>query len=391
MATTTSGTTDGGDGGFDERIARPGLEGVVVAETRLSEVDGVRGRLVIAGHDVEVLAQGAGFEAACALLWNGRLPDAAEQRRLARALGEARVRAFARLPALGDALHAGGGMDALRAAVAHVSLPPGASAEDEAVELTAAVAVYAAAWGWLRAGLAPVAPEAALPHAADYLRMARLGAHPGRPPSAAEAAGMERYLVTVIDHGLNASTFAARVVASTGSDAVSAVVAAIGALKGPLHGGAPGPVLDMLDAVGALDATGIDAWLRGELAAGRRIMGMGHRIYRVRDPRAAVLERTVGELAAAGAGGERLTRARELERRAEALLAEKQPKRALKANVEFYTAVLLETLGIARAAFTPTFAVGRVAGWCAHVTEQRNKGRLIRPTSRYVGPLPVPR
>jgi citrate synthase len=173
---------------------------------------------------------------------------------------------------------------------------------------------------------------------------------------------------------------------------VSAVVAAIGALKGPLHGGAPGPVLDMLDAVGP---EGPRAWIERELDAGRRIMGMGHRIYRVRDPRAAVFERQAQELARAmAARGDaegshvlaRLTLAREVEREAEAALARRHPERPLKANVEFFTAVLLEAIGLPRDAFSPTFAVGRVAGWCAHAIEQRERGRLIRPTSRYIGP-----
>jgi citrate synthase len=211
----------------------------------------------------------------------------------------------------------------------------------------------------------------------------------GAPPSSAEAAALDAYLVTVADHGLNASTFAARVVASTGSDAVSAVVAALGALKGPLHGGAPGPVLDMLDAIGAADRA--RPWLEAELAAGRRIMGMGHRIYRVRDPRAFVLERALAGLEAedggrAGRGGARVRLAREVEAAAEALLGARHAARPIKANVEFYTAVLLEALGLDRAAFSPMFAVGRVAGWVAHVVEQRRTGRLIRPAARYVGP-----
>jgi citrate synthase len=208
----------------------------------------------------------------------------------------------------------------------------------------------------------------------------------GAEPDAARAAALDAYLVTVADHGMNASTFTARVVASTGSDLISALAAAIGALKGPLHGGAPGPVLDMLDAIGE-PARG-EAWLEGELLAGRRIMGMGHRIYRVRDPRAAVLERAVEALAASGAGGTRLALARAVERAAEGVLRARHPDRPLRANVEFYTAVLLDALGLAREAFSPTFAVGRAAGWCAHVAEQRVVGRLIRPASRYVGPAP---
>jgi citrate synthase len=212
-----------------------------------------------------------------------------------------------------------------------------------------------------------------------------------RGAAAAPAAqALDAYLVTVIDHGMNASTFTARVVASTGSDLVSSIVAAIGALKGPLHGGAPGPVLDMLDAIG--EPSRAEAWLEAEIGAGRRLMGMGHRIYRVRDPRAAVLERALGELEGSGVRATsapgRLSLARAVERAAEGVLAKKHPDRALKANVEFYTAVLLDAVGLPRTLFSPTFAVGRSAGWCAHVAEQRAHGRLIRPASRYVGKMP---
>jgi citrate synthase len=349
-----------------------GLEGVVVADTRLSEVDGERGRLVVAGRDIEALTGSASFEEVCGLLW-----EIADREAVRAAIAEGRARAFERLSTLGDALDRDDGMDALRASVAHLSEPAGF---DTPARITGAVAVYAAAWARLRAGQRPVAPDPSLGHAADYLRMIRGDAPP------ALALGMDAYLVTVADHGMNASTFAARVVASTGSDRISAVVAGIGALKGPLHGGAPGPVLDMLDAIGAPDRAA--AWIEAELVAGRRIMGMGHRIYRVRDPRAAVLERATLALEQAGVSTGRLALARAVERAAEGALKAKYPDRPLAANVEFYTAVLLDTLGLDRASFTPTFAVSRVAGWCAHIEEQRRVGRLIRPASRYVGPAP---
>lgn len=363
-----------------------GLEGVVVADTRLSDVDGGRGRLVVRGHDIEALALAHDFEAVCALLWGGTLPDAAAHAALRAALGRGRMRAFARLPSLGDALAADDAMDALRAALAH--LRAGAIAADELkTDLTAAVAVFAAAWARRRAGRPAVAPDPALGHAADYLRMA--GAHDDAGGARAQA--LDAYLVTAADHGMNASTFTARVVASTHSDAVSAVVAAIGALKGPLHGGAPGPVLEMLDAIGQPEHAA--TWIARELAAGRRIMGMGHRVYRVRDPRAAVLERAVERLrgaGAAGAGGARLELARAVESVAVASLGERRPERRLAANVEFYTAVILDAVGLPPALFSATFAVARVAGWLAHIDEQLAGGRLIRPASRYVGPMPQP-
>jgi citrate synthase len=354
-----------------------GLEGVVVADTALSDVDGERGQLVIAGERVEALAGPVPFEAVCARLWtlaDGRPRDPTEVRA---ALGQGRARAFDRIERLGGALEMVDGMDALRAALAQLD---GARADE--VTITAAAAVFAAAWARRRAGGAPVPPEADAGHAADYLRMAR-----GERPSEAQAAALDAYLVTVSDHGMNASTFTARVVTSTGSDPVSATVAAVGALKGPLHGGAPGPVLDMLDRIA--DEGAAARWLSGELAAGRRIMGMGHRIYRVRDPRAFVLERALGVLERAdGRPNPRLGLARAVERAAEALLRERHPDRPLRANVEFYTALLLEAVGLDRACFSTTFAVGRTAGWLAHAAEQRRTGRLIRPSSRYVGPPP---
>jgi citrate synthase len=356
-------------------IVAEGLEGVVVTRTALSDVDGERGRLIIAGHDVEALAGRASFEDVCALLWDGALPDAAGAERARQALAEGRARAFQELPRVRPALETPDAMDALRGAV---GMLPAAFAEPHLV--TGALGVFVAAHARIAAGLAPIAPDARASQAADLLCM--LGLHDDGP----RARGLDAYLVTVVDHGLNASTFAARVVASTGSDLLSAVVAALGALKGPLHGGAPGPVLDMLDAVGAPERA--EAWLEGELAAKRRIMGMGHRVYRVRDPRAAVLEQATLELERAGVSTGRLALARAVEKAARGVLAARHPSRPLHANVEFYTAVLLDTVGIPRTHFTATFAAARVAGWCAHVAEQRRVGRLIRPSSLYVGPQP---
>ncbi len=344
----------------------PGLEGVIAAETTLSHVDGEAGELIIAGDSVETLARTTTFEALCAKLWH---VDAVS-------LGEARVKAWSLRGGLGDALSAREGMDALRAALAH--LPAGA----DATLVTAATAVYACAWSRRSQGLDPLPPDASITHAGDVLRML------GLEPSEARTRGLNTYLVTVSDHGMNASTFTARVIASTQSDLVSAVVGAVGALKGPLHGGAPGPVLDMLDAVGRPERA--EGWLERELGAGRRVMGMGHRIYRVRDPRAAVLEQAVERLERDGSvTSARLPLARAVERVATRVLAARYPDRSLQANVEFYTAVLLDALGLDRRFFTPAFAIGRVAGWCAHVAEQKASGRLIRPGSRYVGPVPV--
>jgi citrate synthase len=375
------------ENGITASHAAGGLEAVVAADTWLSEVDGEAGRLIIAGFEVGDLAANAGFEQAFARLWIEATRDDRSAVELEKAfrsgLGSARVRAFERLDRLGDALGASDGMDALRAAVAHLR-PTGDPLRDS-LDAVGAIAVYAAASHRLRAGGAPIAPDPGAAHAGDYLRMVR-----GEPATALSARALDAYLVTVIDHGMNASTFAARVVASTGSDLISAVVAGIGALKGPLHGGAPGPVLDMLEAVG--DERRAAAWIAGELSAGRRIMGMGHRIYRVRDPRAEVLERAVRSLEAEATDRDtahKLALARAIEEEAVRALSARYPGRRLCANVEFYTAVLLDALGLPRELFTPTFAASRAAGWCAHIEEQRRTGRLIRPASHYVGRMPA--
>ncbi|MDP8959722.1 MAG: citrate synthase/methylcitrate synthase, partial [Actinomycetota bacterium] len=211
-----------------------GLEGIVVAETALSDIDGEQGRFAIRGYPIEELVRARTFEEVCELLWHARLPEGAERSRLERGLGQARAEAFQRLETLGDALEAPAPMDALRAALAHLFMSSSGDRPDFTT-ITASVAVYGAAWARRRAGQPLVPPDPGLPHAADYLR-----AVTGEAPSEAPARALDAYLVTVAEHGMNASTFAARVVASTGSDAVSAVVSAVGALKGPLHGGAPG-------------------------------------------------------------------------------------------------------------------------------------------------------
>lgn len=350
-----------------------GLEGVVVAETLISDVDGELGRLVIAGADVEQLALNTTYEEAVrrVLVAGGAAPEALD---VAPSLSRARVDAFELLPRLGDALALPDAMDALRTSLGHLRT----TGDDlrDAIGALGAAPVVVGAWNRARTGAAPIAPDATLGHAADYIRMTT-----GTTPSIDAARALDAYLVTVIDHATNASTFAARVIASTQSDLISAVVGAVGALKGPLHGGAPGPVLDMLDAIGTPENA--ETWILAELAAGRRIMGMGHRVYRVRDPRAAVLETAVRPLAS-----KRLDLARAVETAAAKILREKKPDRPLAANVEFYTAVLLDAVGLPREQFAATFATSRIAGWSAHVLEQRRTNKLIRPASRYLGSLP---
>jgi citrate synthase len=224
----------------------------------------------------------------------------------------------------------------------------------------------------------PVDPDPELGHAANYLYMLT-----GEVPGAEFTRALDTYLTTVSDHGMNASTFAARVIVATRSDFVSAIVGAIGALKGPLHGGAPGPALDVVFEIG--DASRAEAFLREKLGRGERLMGFGHRIYRVRDPRADVLAAAAERLYTTDGDRELYELALDVEQTALRLLAEHKPGRNLQTNVEFYTALLLHGLGLSTQLFTPTFAVGRVAGWTGHCFEQRALDRLIRPQSVYVG------
>jgi citrate synthase len=354
-----------------------GLEGVVAAETVLSEVDGEAGRLLIRGRTLDEIAGRWPFESVIGLLWSGFFPDAPED--LAPRLGEARRAVFAEVDALDETLVSRTTVEAVRALIAR--LPDGDDL-DLALRLVAAPAVFTAAVARRQAGQAPIPPDPTLGHAADILRMTR-----GAGASPAEIAALDAYLATVSDHGLNASTFAARVVASTRAGLTSAVLAGLSALKGPLHGGAPGPIIEMLDEIGS--AANARAWLEGALDRGDRLMGFGHRVYRVRDPRADALKRAVAALAAGSvAAPGRLALAEAVEVAALAILRERKPGRSLQTNVELYTALLLEALAFPPGAFTCVFGMGRAAGWIAHAREQLAGGRLVRPQSRYVGPRP---
>jgi citrate synthase len=352
----------------------PGLDDVVAAETVLSHVDGAGGRLIVRGFELEEIADRS-FEAVVALLWNGLTPHPATEEAVRIALGAARPAAFA---AVGPLLPVTDRLSPIEALRLLLSALADADTTPHHVMAIAAVPVFVAAIARRRQGHAPIAPDAALGHAQDFLRMLH-----GENASAAHVRALETYLVTVADHGLNASTFAARVIASTRAGLFSAVVGALCAFKGPLHGGAPGPVLDMLDAIGSFD--NIRPWLADALARDERLMGFGHRMYRVRDPRADVLKATASALR----GGEnRIRFAEAVEAQALELLAQHRPGRKLDTNVEFYTALVLEALAIPRDSFTNVFAIGRVAGWSAHVLEQERIDRLIRPQSRYIGPEP---
>jgi citrate synthase len=271
-------------------------------------------------------------------------------------------------------------MDALRMAAGALSLAEGAGADprEDAALLVAAFPTIVAAYQRLLRGEEPLEPREDLGHAANFLYLLT-----GEEPAPERARGLETYLNTVSDHGLNASTFTARVIVSTQSDLISAVTGAVGALKGPLHGGAPGPALDMVFEIGTAERA--EAVLREKLDRGERLMGFGHRVYRVRDPRADVLAAAAERFYRHGGDEGLYALARSVEATALRLLRERKPDRPLDTNVEFYTALLLHGLGFPTGLFTPIFAVGRVAGWTAHALEQLATGRLIRPQSEYVG------
>lgn len=353
-----------------------GLDGVPAAETVLSHVDGERGELIIAGERVADLAGKSSFEGVTARLWNGATGQSLSEANVRASLGAARECAFVRLLQLLPATRGLSIVDGFRAAVAGLR---GENGLDHEATIVGAFPVIAGALVQQARGSDPVAPDPNISHAADTLRMLR-----GRKVESREVAALDAYLVTVCDHGMNASTFATRVVASTQADLFAAVTAGYCALTGPLHGGAPEPVLEMLDAIGTRER--IKPWVNDALGRGERLMGFGHRVYRVRDPRADVLKAAIERLAADGAD---LPFAGEVEAYIRQALRQKNPDRPLETNVEFFTAILLDALAIPRQAFTPIFAVARAAGWTAHALEQRRTGRLIRPSSSYVGPIPA--
>ncbi|NVB37392.1 citrate synthase/methylcitrate synthase [Pseudenhygromyxa sp. WMMC2535] len=358
----------------------PGLEGVFVANTRLSRVEGEEGRLTLAGYAVDAIAPAVEFEAMVHLLWHDRLPDPDELASLRADMAAARELDPATLALLRRAAERGvAPIEALRMGLASLGL--GEVSRERAL---ACVPVLVACYSRLRAGLEPIAPDRSPGQgvAAEFLR-----ASTGEAPSPAQVRALSTYLNAVSDHGFNASTFTARIIASTQAPLLAAIEGALAALTGPLHGGAPGPALEALLALrergGDLDAE-TRRWAAAKIDAGERIMGFGHRVYRTRDPRADVLGAAASELLA---GGQLYEDARVHERAVLEVLAARKPGRTLATNVEFYTALLLHGLGFDADIFTCVFAIGRVAGWTAHYAEQAREGRLIRPRAGYCGAL----
>ncbi|MBV9691961.1 MAG: citrate synthase/methylcitrate synthase [Ktedonobacteraceae bacterium] len=369
MSTTTSETPS-------HKESKGGLEGIVAATTALSKVEGTAGRLIYCGYTIHDLARKTSFEEVMHLLWFGHLPNHKELSDFKLALVAERTMPPMVMQVLRDLPASTEPMDALRTAVSAwgaISIKGHPSIE-QALAVTARFPLFLAAFHRLRRGQEPLESRSELDHAANYLYLLT-----GQVPKDEYIKGLNAYLVLLADHGMNASTFTARVVASTEADIVSAIVAAIGALKGPLHGGAPSKVLDMLNAIGMVDNA--DSWLHNALAHGERLMGFGHRVYKTEDPRAEEL-REMSRLA----DPQGFVLARHVEELALALLEEQKPGRRLYTNVEFYSAVLLAAVGLIGDLFTPTFAMSRVVGWTAHILEQVHHNRLIRPEADYIGP-----
>jgi citrate synthase len=365
-----------------------GLEGVVAAETSVGSVRGLEGFYHYRQYSAIELAQHRSFEDVWRLLFDGELGGPEEAERFEREVAPLRALP-AGVSALIDQIVAAGPaappLDQLRTAVSLLGASEGFRAtrdlgrseiRRDCLRVCAAVpTLVAALW---RAGRGEEAVEAreGLGFAANYLYMLF-----GEEPSPLHARAIERYLISTIDHGLNASTFTARVVTSTGADVAAAVVAGIAALSGPLHGGAPSRALDTLDAIGTPDRA--DAFIREAVERGDRIMGFGHRVYKTLDPRSEMMREVAEEI-----GGPLVDFAEQVEQTVVRVLDEMKPGRQLYTNVEFYAGVVMELCGIPRELFTPTFAVSRAVGWCAHLLEQAADNRIIRPSSRYVGPPP---
>ncbi|MGZ4482328.1 MAG: citrate synthase [Gaiellales bacterium] len=351
-----------------------GLEGVVAAETTISLVDGQAGRLLYRGYEIGDLAAHGSYDRVVGLLLDGEWP-AADDMLPAATLSKTVLGALRDLPS------AAAPLDALRTGISawgaerRLEFPPTAESARELIALAPAVV---GAFARLRSGQPPVDPGRSA-HLGIAARL--LHAITGELPEPATARALDAYFIVCAEHGLNASTFTARVITSTHSDLASAVCGAVGALKGRLHGGAPSEVRDQLTQIGNVEHA--EAWIRAALARGERLMGFGHRVYRTTDPRASALREVAKELAA---DAEWLALAIQVEDVALRLLAEHKPDRPLKTNVEYYASIVLDGVGLLTDLYTPAFAVARTAGWTAHALEQADHGRLIRPDSRYVGP-----
>ncbi|MFE3886016.1 citrate synthase/methylcitrate synthase [Streptomyces lydicus] len=365
-----------------------GLAGVIVTETRVGDVRGTESFYHYRQYSAVELAMARTFEDVWYLMFHGELPDAAQLAAFSAETAALRPLPAAvrdALPSLARAGVLSGPVAGLRTALSLLGATAGFRPlydidtdrrRADALAACAAVPTLVTALHRLGRGLQPVEPRSDLSYAANYLYMLT-----GDEPESDRVRAIEAYLISTIDHGFNASTFTGRVIASTGADLVACLVGAVGALSGPLHGGAPSRALDMLDAIGTPDR--IDSWIRDRVLSGDRIMGFGHPVYRTEDPRSRMLRGIAEQI-----GGPLVDFAVQVEGRADDLLAELKPGRELHINVELYAGVVMELCGLPREMFTPTFCAARVVGWSANILEQAEDSKIIRPAARYVGPPP---
>jgi citrate synthase len=366
----------------DQTELHEGLKGVVIGQSSLCFIDGERGILRYRGYNIEDLAKHSTYEETAYLLTYGSLPTHEELKRFSQALKEHRALSDAELKILQAFPTKALPMDILRTMVSVSALvDPEASVSSEkahqnkAIKLIAKFPTILATYDRLRRNVNPVAPHSSLGHAANFLYM-----HSGQEPDETSARIFDVCLILHAEHGFNASTFAARVTASTLSDLYSAITSAVGTLKGPLHGGANAEVLEMLQAIGSVQNA--RPQIEGMLARKEKIWGMGHRVYKTKDPRAFILQALIERLAEVRGEDPLYGIAREVER----VCAELLSKKGIYPNVDFYSAVIYHMLGIPQDLFTPIFALSRVSGWVAHVLEQYRDNVLIRPQEQYVGP-----
>ena len=367
-----------------------GLEGVVVGSTQLSNVEGAIGRLTYRGYDIDDLAPNATFEEVVHLLLYGHLPSRLELETLRRELGARRSLPEPLISSMQNVPKTAWPMDVLRTIVSGLGLFSPVNAHGEhlsdvhtAIELIAKMPTIVAAWDRIRRGLDPVDPRADLSQAANFLYM-----RAGKLPHAIEADALDTYFVLLADHSYNASTFAARVAASTRADVYASVTAALATLQGDLHGGAASASYHALAEI--KDPENAERYVREALARNERIMGMGHREYKVRDPRARHLEAMAKKLSEHEGNSRWYQIASRLETASRKVLQEKKPDNTIYANVDFYTAPVLADLGVPGDEFTCLFACGRIAGWTGHILEQLADNRLIRPQATYDGPASGP-
>ncbi|MCA1319478.1 citrate synthase/methylcitrate synthase [Bacillus tianshenii] len=358
-------------------MMKPGLKGVIAAETKIGEVDGLNGRLVYRGYEIRELTKERTFEEVAYLLWYGKIPEQEELLRFHRLFHQSRQLTPVMMNVL-DALP--DNMD-MMSVLRTVLSAEGDSTYgwkptlDQAVALTAKIPTIIASRKNTLEGRPLIDPDNNLSHVENYLYMLH-----GSLPKAEHVRALETYMILTMEHGMNASTFSARVTASTESDLVSAICAAIGTMKGPLHGGAPSEVIALLDEV--KQEQNVRSFLSQKILAGEKLMGFGHRVYKTHDPRALALKEKLMEQEGKD---EWLDLALSVEVAAIAALEEHKPGRALYTNVEFYAAAIMKAIELDPSLFTPTFTASRMVGWTAHVLEQAENNTIFRPLSRYIG------